>query len=142
MPDPSLTKPLARLTEVVARLHEASDSLNAMISELEAILVKLDPGLTVWCDKPVRLVGTFGSQVGFTRVKDRWGLWIRRGEFVKDNDAWKPVPEVDWNFVRLVHATRSERAAAVKQLPGFVEEMSQAAEEQLAALERATKLAR
>ncbi len=142
MQDPALTKELTRLAEVVVRLNKASDSLNAIISELEGYLLELSPGLTVWCKEPLRVINTYGSQVGFAKVKDEWALWIRRGFFGKTNNGWAPRSNNDWTYVRLVNAHREERVAAIKEFPELIEAMRLVAEQQLAALERATKLAR
>ena len=144
--NPALEKSLAKLTDVAGRLSRTSDALNQEIYELEKTLVGLNLGVTVWLDKVIHILpdtpSTYASQIGFTRIKDTWGIWLRRGAFVKDPEGWKPLPNVDWTFARLVNGTRQERAASVNEFPNLVELLTTTAEKQLASLEETAKGAR
>lgn len=89
MPDPALEKSLAELRAVVKRLNEESDTLNARITEFESMLVELGPGVTAWAPKPLRVDDDgSGSQVGFLKFTDQWGLWLLRGKYTKSGDKW------------------------------------------------------
>jgi len=144
MPDPALAISLAGLEAVLKRLNKESDTLNARISDFEAALVALNPGITAWCAEPIRLneADVTGSQLGFTKHQDQWGLWVVRGRFGKGGGKWRlQTGNLVQSVVRLVDATREERASAVDAFSDLVEALTKEAKERLAVVEAANKRA-
>jgi hypothetical protein len=139
-------KPLAELAAVLGDLSKESDALNAAISEFEQALVAINPGIAVWCAKPIRVREVLpfirGSQLGFMKGAVGWGLYIRRGRFVKSGNGWEPASSPDFSSVKLIDATREERVEAIELFTGLVEAIKLAAQEHLESVKRARPGAR
>jgi hypothetical protein len=143
MSDAKLEESLARLTKVLHRLNEVSDNLNVTITDFEDKLLELSPGISVWSLTPLQLLegAHWGSLLGFAKHEDRWGLWVRRGRVQATNGGWEPDPHAGFkiSLLKLIDATREERAAAIEQFPVLVEGMVTEAEKHVAKLARASK---
>ena|SRR5437763_9777005 len=144
-----LNESLSELAAALKRLHDATDALNATISNFEETLLTLDPGIVVWCEDPLRVRESSESpgfaavsHLGFAKIDDQWGLWLRRGACMKSGQEWVPTNPPNWKFIRLVDGSREERAAAIAKFPMLVDAMTQEAKERLAVLNSANKRAR
>src|SRR5260221_7018123 len=145
MSDPALAEPLAQLASVLKELQAASDTLNQQIMDFEKELVALKPGISVWTHtllvRPIENIGSpvvGGSQFGFTRVGENWGLCVRRGSYKPDAGRWHLFEEHPCTTLRLTDASREERIAAIKEFPMLVALLTAAAVERLETVENAT----
>jgi hypothetical protein len=143
MSDPAFAKSLDELAAILKRLNEESDKLSARISQFEATLLALNPGVSASVGKPFRLneVDGAGAQLAFLKWEEKWGLWVVRAKYQKVGDGWRLSPGGGQSVIRLVDATREDRAAAVEQFPHLVEVLKAAATKRLALIEAANKRA-
>jgi hypothetical protein len=115
-----------RLSHAASDLNAASDELNKPIQAYEAALKKLGLGIPAW----VELSGAdSGGQwwersVGYTRLKDRWGIALRTRQGIhsrEDNDEEELWPFND--------APRWMRIEAVAKLADLLEALLKQAED-------------
>lgn len=139
-PDSSLSDSLRRLQGVVDRLNAETETLNRTIEGFETTLAAMSPGITIWTSPLIRFDPSTnqGSQLGFMRWRDGWHLAIRRGRFLSGPDKPDPMDD-DLEYVRLLEASREERAAAVPLFPRLVADLTKETVERIAILQDVNK---
>jgi hypothetical protein len=138
-PSPStadLSKSFPKLVESAARLNNASDELSKAIGPIEAVLKRLNLGISKWCvfaggeDQN----GYYDqSEIGYAKVAGKWCLAIaERSGYIQapDDESFTP-----WAFN---DAPRQLRIKAVKAIPKLLEALVEEAESVTAALETET----
>jgi hypothetical protein len=143
MSDPPLALLLNKLADVVKRLNDETAAVNAQIEQVENALIAMNPGIAMYCERPLHVRSKSGADVGsgadfgFFKVEDEWRLWVRRGIFKKADGEWRH--DITERLLPLLEGTREERAAAVGELPALLEGMRMAAENRLQSFQAAQK---
>jgi hypothetical protein len=113
-----------QLSLAAADLNTASDELGTAISVWDAALKKLNLGVSAWAelssggDEPY----WWDRSVGYTKLKDRWGIALRTREGVDPVDAKVET----WPFNE---APRWMRIEGVGKLPDLLEALLKQAED-------------
>jgi len=109
------------LTAAADHLNAASDELGRPISELEALLKKLNLGVVVWAEMEGgqdESLEWWSREVGYAKVGGRWGISIRS---ISGNPArLNEDKEEAWLFNE---APRWMRVTAVEHIPKLIEKM-------------------
>jgi hypothetical protein len=145
MLDPALGKSLEQLSAVAQAINETSANINRVISEFEKSLRTSNPGVSVWCSSFLRFneFTQVGSQLGFGKNEDdEWGLLVRRASYGKTNGQWRLQTNRPVTILKLLEATRDERAAALEKFGLLVEELTHVAQEHLEMLRQSNRQAR
>jgi hypothetical protein len=141
---PDLAKSFPKLVESAARLNNASDELSKAVGPIEAVLKRLNLGISKWCvfAGGMDQSGYYDqSEIGYAKVAGKWCLAIaeRSGnvQAPPDDESFTP-----WAFN---DAPRQLRIQAVKAIPKLLEALVEEAESVASALEiettRASELA-
>src|ERR1041384_1158825 len=73
---PDLSKSFQRLAESAARLNDASDELSKAIAPIEAVLKKLNLGISKWHTfaggHPDQDGDVWSSEIGYAKVSGKW----------------------------------------------------------------------
>lgn len=135
-----LSRSFPKLVESAARLNNASDELSKAIAPIEAVLKRLNLGISKWC--------VFGggedqtghydrSEIGYAKVSGKWCLAIaERSGYVQapDDESFS-----SWAFN---DAPRQLRIRAVKAIPKLIEALVEETEKVTEALETETTRAK
>ncbi len=107
-----------QLSHAAVDLNTASDELSKPIQICEAALKKLNLGVSAWVDLAGYDSGGYwwDRGIGYTQLKDRWGIALRTREGHHGNDE-DPDPEL-WPFNE---APRWMRIEGVAKLPDLLE---------------------
>lgn len=134
---PDLSKSFQRLAESAARLNDASDELSKAIGPIEAVLKKLNLGISKWHTfaggHPDQDGDVWSAEIGYAKVSGKWcvALAERSGNIQS--------PEYDssneWAFN---DAPRQLRIRAVKEIPKLLEALIEEADKVTSALEAET----
>lgn len=134
---PDLSQSFRRLADSAAQLNKASDELSRAVAPIEAVLKKLNLGITKWYafeDSGTDESGDyFSREIGYAKVGGKWCLALaeRSGnENAPDQEDFTP-----WAFN---DAPRQLRIRAVKEIPKLLEALIEEAEKVTRALETET----
>jgi len=116
-----------RLVRAAEELNAASDQLGKPISIWEAILRKLNLGISAWVEISGNDEGYYwwDRSVGYTKLKDTWGIAVRKRNGTGSGDP-NEVEEETWAFSE---APRWMRIEAVGKLPDLLEALLKQAED-------------
>jgi hypothetical protein len=129
------------LADSASRLNKASDELSKAIAPIEAVLKKLNLGISKWHTfaggNPDQDGDWVSREIGYAKVGGKWCLALaeRAGNAHGGPDD---VVETEWAFN---DAPRQLRIRAVKEIPKLLEALVDEAEKVTAALENETKRA-
>jgi hypothetical protein len=114
-----------KLSLAAIDLNTASDELNKPIHTCEAALKKLGLGIPAWVELSGADAGSYwwDRSVGYTKLKDRWGIALRTREGRNGDDR---AEEELWPFN---DAPRWMRIEAVAKLPDLLEALLKQAED-------------
>lgn len=137
---PDLSKSFPRLAAAAARLNKASDELSKAIAPIEAVLKKLNLGISKWYmyagHGPDHEGYFWSSEIGYAKVGGKWCIALAE----RSGYAHTPESESDteWAFN---DAPRQLRIRAVKEIPNLIEALIEEADKITTALETETALA-
>jgi hypothetical protein len=155
MAEANLSNLLSGLTSAAERLNRASDSVNAVISTVEAQLVTANVGIEVWlwealgstdAVEPTRGEMSWIAQLlGFAKVNGNWCLAVKSTRFVSgffEGDTSCPYQNeyLEASPSPLLQAPRAIRIAALDHLPKLVELLTAEATRYTESIERARAL--
>lgn len=149
------------LTHLSEKLNKASDRLNAVITDINSKLQKLNLGIEAWYESlscflwsgdpqyegKARSPRSFEAEfLGFARVGDAWQLAVKKAIV---RQTWNPQFEdyVEWELIAtgspvpLLKCSREIRAAAVEILPKLLDVLKKKGEAILQAVANAEQLA-
>jgi len=119
-------KSYTQLCLAAADLNTATDELSAAISVWDAVLKRLSLGVSAWVELSSGVDGGrwWDRSIGYTKLKDRWGIALR------DRDGVEWAEEHDkvetWSFNE---APRWMRIEGVGRLPDLIEALLKQAED-------------
>ncbi len=116
-----------QLSHAAVDLNTASDELSKPIYVCEAALKKLNLGIPAWAELSGHDSGGYwwDRGVGYTQLKDRWGIALRTREGNANADPANDKEEL-WAFN---DAPRWMRLEAVAKLPELLEALLKQAED-------------
>ena len=116
-----------RLVQAAGELNSASDQLAKPIATWEAILKKLNLGISAWVELSGSDEGDYwwDRGIGYAKVKDTWGIAIRTRSGTGSGDP-NEEEEQTWPFNE---APRWMRIEAVGKLPDLLEALLKQAED-------------
>jgi hypothetical protein len=154
MTEVEMTRLLQELSQTAKTLNKESDSLNELISQIEKTLAGFNVGLEVWLENhPIesrarmeedphgeeREAGRHELQLGYAKLNDltpSWNLVLRQADYKQDNDGGLELLTA-YQVRKLLDASRGHRIAAIALLPVLVEEIKDAAQAAVKAIEAA-----
>jgi hypothetical protein len=137
---PDLSKSFSRLAASAARLNKASDDLSKAIAPIEAVLKKLNLGISKWYmyagHGPDHEGYCWSSEIGYAKVAGKWCIALaERSGYV---DTPETELETEWAFN---DAPRQLRIRAVKEIPNLIDALVEEADKVTTELENETTLA-
>lgn len=157
------TAGLSDLAEVSRKLNQKSDTLNNVISSINAKLEAMNIGLEVWLENfPVESgdsYSTYGNAdrdeeypiptrdvtiLGYARVGDKWVLAVKSAVFVSEQgrtgEACEEIRESS-ELRPLLDASREIRARSMRLIPKLLTTIKNEAQRMLDSIEEAKKAA-
>jgi prefoldin subunit 5 len=140
---PDLSKSFQRLTESAARLNTASDELSKAITPIEAVLKKLNLGVSKWytfagSGNHLDVDGYYwSSEIGYAKVNGKWCIALaERSGYVQNPEQ---ESETEWAFN---DAPRHLRIRAVQEIPKLLDALVDEADKVTSVLQDETARAR
>jgi hypothetical protein len=114
-----------QLSSVASDLNAVSDELGKSVAEIDAVLKRLNLGISVWVH-----INSWGDEdysfedIGYAKVDGKWGIALQT---VSGNERWPDQDHVEqWLFS---DAPRKLRLASIEKLPEMLKRLSEEAVE-------------
>jgi hypothetical protein len=114
-----------QLSSVASDLNAVSDELGKSVAEIDAVLKRLNLGISVWVH-----INSWGDEdysfedIGYAKVDGKWGIALQT---VSGNERWPDQDHVEqWLFS---DAPRKLRLASIEKLPEMLKKLSEEAVE-------------
>jgi hypothetical protein len=143
------------LKGVADKLNKESDALQEILATMNTKLAELNIGLDVWCELPHEIfcLGDnevteqnektgyrYGWAIGYTKLQEGWSIAVREVRAANLSSDW-PEIEPDGDPISLLKAPRTVRIAAAQKLCTLINEINNAAERGVKAIEDARRIA-
>ncbi len=145
------------LASKTSTLNALADSLNEKIAALETTLSAMHVGIAVWLDDLLLVAEgctenedtgektEYGFHLGYTKIANVWRIAVRRVEMKEVREEYSNIPSWELSDVvqtlPLLQASRQVRAEAAGHFDHLIGALSRKADEYIANIEKASKLA-